>query len=230
MKISKRTLDILKNFSTINNSIVVKPGNKISTISNAQNILATVDVDETFETEFGIYDLSRFLGVVSLIDDPDFDFQEKMVIINGNRNSIRYPYVAASNVLVPPSNEIKLPTIDASFELKNNDIERILKVASIMSLPYISFFGNGEKVYIRALSSENITDVDNEAANVSVIEIGETEKTFNAVFKAQFFRLLPNDYKVEITSKGVAKFSGDLQSDIYRINYWIATEKDSSFE
>lgn len=230
MNISKRTLDVLKNFSTINNSIVVKPGSVLSTVTPAKNILATVEVDETFDVEFGIYDLSRFLGVLSLIDNPTLEFGEKMVTINGDRNSIRYPYVATSQVLQPPSESIKLPSVDVSFELKNSDIEKILKVASVMGLPYLSFLGDGKKVYLRALHIENIKDTDNQTANVSVIELGETDKVFNAVFKAEYFRLLPSDYQVELCSAGIAKFAGGKVDDSERIKYWIALESNSSFE
>ena len=66
MKLSKETLSVLKNFATINGNILIKSGDRLSTISAQKNVMASVSVKETFDRDFGIYDLNEFLGVYSL--------------------------------------------------------------------------------------------------------------------------------------------------------------------
>lgn len=220
MKISKRTIEVLKNFQTINPSIVVKKGNTLSTVTKLKNILATVEVDEHFDTEFAIYDLSRFLGLLSLSDDPEVSFGDNALKISSGKNTIDYTYAEPSNIMQPPSKSIELPTVDVSFVLGDSELQKVLKAASIMQLPNIAFYGDGEKVYLKAFSEKD------PSSNISKVELGETDKTFSAIFKVEYFKMLPNDYSIEVSSKGIAKFSAEDG----RVNYWVALEASSTFE
>lgn len=219
MKISKRTVEVLKNLQTINPSIVVKPGNTLSTVTKLKNILATIEVDEHFDTEFAIYDLSRFLGLLSLSNDPEVEFGKTALQISSGKNTIDYTYAEPSNIIQPPNNAIELPSVDVSFSLGDSELQKILKAASIMQLPNLAFYGDGSKVYLKAFSEKD------PSSNVSKVELGETDKTFSAIFKVEYFKMLPNDYDIEVCSKGIAKFSADDG----RINYWIALESSSDF-
>lgn len=63
MQVSNETIEVLKNFAGINPNIVISPGQKLKTISEAKNIMAEADITEDFPLEFGIYDLHEFLSV-----------------------------------------------------------------------------------------------------------------------------------------------------------------------
>ena len=72
--ISKETIDLLQNFSTINKSIVIKPGNQIETLSLNKNILAKAKVQETFDRDMAIYDLPSLISLFNLFDgSPQID-------------------------------------------------------------------------------------------------------------------------------------------------------------
>ena len=96
MKISKKTLSVLKNFSDINMSVEVKAGNTLRTVSVAKNILAQVEIEESFPREFAIYDVNRFLGAASLFEEPNFEFGEKSVKIGTDKYSLCLLYTSPS--------------------------------------------------------------------------------------------------------------------------------------
>jgi len=219
MHISKRTIEVLKNFSTINPSLVIKNGNVLSTVTPAKNILSSVEVDEKFDNEFGIYDLSKFLGVLSLTEDSNIDFSETYMTIEGGKNSIRYTYAEPSQIIQPPSSQIKLPSIEASFKLLNTDLDKVLRAASIMQLPNLAFEGDGTKITLKAFSEKDPT------SNVSEVELAPTDKVFSAIFKVDSFKFLVYDYDVELSASKISKFSADSG----KVLYWVALESTSTF-
>ena len=219
MKFSKETLAILKNFSSINSNIMLKKGSALATISPQMNVMASVTVEEDFPVDFGIYDLGQFLGVLSLFEDPEVKLEEKVATIKSGRNSIKY-YAADKSVLnLPPDKQIKFPAVDVEFDLTAQQLQQILKTAGVLGSPDLSVVGDGETLQLV------VGDLKVETSNVFSIELGDTDKTFSANFKIENLKMIVQDYKVEISSKRLSKWtatSGDM-------TLFVALETTSKF-
>lgn len=217
MNLEPRTLQILKNFSAINPSIHFKGGEKLATISPTKSVMAIATLPEPIEEVFAIYDLSRFLGVLSLFENPELELNEKVVTIRGkNGDSTSYTCGDPSNFVTPPDKELKMPKPDVTFSLKEADYAKVMKALSVLGLPEVAIVGDGEKVYLQAVNSKNPT------GDVYRTPVGETEQNFRAVFNSDNLRMIPGDYDVEISKQGMAKFEG---TDLL---YYIAIEAGTS--
>lgn len=219
MKISKETLSIFKNFSGINTNLTLKPGDKITTISSGKNIIAEAIVNETFPTDFGIYDLNEFLGALSLFSDPDLIFNDKFVTIKEGKNGIKY-FSAATNVLTTVPTIKAFPDVDIEFSLTGSMLNQIQRVSSILKVNDFSVIGDGSIITV------SVGDKTNPTGNNFSSEIGETDKTFRANFKVENIRLMPGDYVVSIGAKKISRFVSTSQ----QLTYFSALELDSSFE
>jgi hypothetical protein len=218
MKLGAKTIAVLKNFYSINPSILIREGNKISTISPSKTIMAKAVLQDSFPQKFAIYNLSEFLGTMSLIEDPDLTFTDNSVKINGKTTRFsEIRFADESTIKTPPDKEIKLPSVDVEFEISTDTIREIERALGTLSLPEISISGDGSKLTINAVNSKNPT------SNIFGEELGDTDKTFTAIFKAENIKLLPGKYTVSISSKGISHFKGE------EAEYWIAVESSSSF-
>ena len=142
MKLSDSTLTVLKNFAGINNSILVKQGSKLRTISVAKNILAEADISEDFPKDVAIYDLNQFLNGLSLHQDPNLDFtEESYLTIREGKRRVKYFYADPQVIISPPEKEISLPTEDVCFQLESVTLEKLLKAAAVYQLPDLSAVG-----------------------------------------------------------------------------------------
>ena len=138
MKLSKGTLDILKNFSNINQSICFKEGTELSTLSIQKNILSRAVVEEKFPKDFAIYDLSEFLSGLTLFEDPDFIFDDdNYVVIRDKKCQSRYFFADPSTIITPPENKVDLPSKDVCFTVAWSELANIIKAASIYQLSLI---------------------------------------------------------------------------------------------
>lgn len=219
MQLSARTLQILKNFSSINQSIVFRKGNEISTISPMKTIMARATIPEDIPVDFGIYDLSRFINTMSLFSEPDIEPSDKFVKISGKGSATsKYTCTDVNNIVTPPAKKINMPSVDVQFDLDWDNFSKIVKALGILGLPEFSVVGDRETVSIQAIDSKNPT------SDVFSIPLGETKSQFNMVFKAENLKILQDDYKVDISSKGLAKFAGN------NVEYFIAVESTSKFE
>lgn len=218
MKFSARTIQILRNFSTINESLIFKPGTQLKTISQSKTILARATIDSEIESTFGIYDLGQFLSAISLFEDPDLTPGTNAMTISRGSEKINYIYSEPSLMLSPPEKEIQLPSRDVEFELKNEVLVRVQKALGIIGAPEIAVTGDGDKVYIEALNTK-----DNSKSNYRV-EVGDTDKNFRFIFLAENIKLLPGDYNVTVSSKGLSHFKGE------DVEYWVAVEQHSTYE
>jgi hypothetical protein len=206
MKLSDNTINILKNFSTINKAIEVKAGNTLATISPAKTIFAKTAVEENFEVPFAIYELPKFLGALSLFSSPELTFSEKYVTISENNQKIRYTYCDPSTIVVAPSKDISLPDTIASVEIKGSAIQSLLKSLGVLGLPEIVIFGDGASVYIAAANSKN------PSTDEYSIKLADSEAEFKIFFNKENFKLLERDYTVSLSKSGLAEFvSGDLK-------------------
>ena len=172
MKLSKSTLDILKNFSNINQSICFKEGTELSTLSIQKNILSRAIVEEKFPRNFAIYDLSEFLSGLTLFEDPDFNFEnDNYVIIKDKRNSSRYFFADPSTIITPPENRVELPSKDVCFTVAWADISNVIKAASIYQIEDLAVVGANGVIKLVVRDKKNDTS-NSYAVNVlSLIHI-----------------------------------------------------------
>ena len=221
MKLSDKTLSFLKNFSTINQSLLFKQGTKLRTISVMKNILAEVTIDEELPKDFGIYDLTQFLNInTTLFQSPELDFEnEGYVMIREGRQRQRFFFADPSVIVTPPDKSLELPTEDVSFELKTDQLDRLLKAAAISQLPDLSVVG--ENGVVKLL----VRDKKNDTSNDYSVTVGETDKEFSFNFKVENIKILPGTYNVAVSSKLLSKFT----STNHDLTYYIALEPDSTF-
>jgi len=222
MKISKRTLDILKNFAGINTGILVNEGNTISTLSNTKSIFAEAKVDETFTRQFALWDLNKFLGTVSMFKDPEFVFEQNYITIKNGKSSLKY-YYCDPKLVMSTNKKINMPTAVVSFTLLSKDFSEILKAASVLQVQHIFVepTEDGSQVQIVA------RDKDDSTSNQYSLIVGENEGSadFQFIFDVENLKILPGDYQVEISEKVVSKFSNKNEP----LTYWIALHADSSY-
>ena len=221
MKLSKGTLDILKNFSNINQSICFKEGTELSTLSIQKNILSRANVEEKFPKNFAIYDLSEFLSGLTLFEDPEFNFDnDNFVIIKDRKNSSRYFFADPSTITTPPENKVELPSKDVCFTVAWADISNVIKAAAIYQIEDLAVVGDGSKIKLV------VRDKKNDTSNSYAVDVGTTDKSFSFNFKVENLKLLPGDYQVVISKQNASLFR-DANRDL---EYLIALEPDSKYE
>ena len=220
MKLSDNTLTVLKNFASINNSILMKKGTHLRTISVAKNILAEADIAEEFPRDVAVYDLNQFLNGMSLHQDPDLDFKEDSYLtIREGRRKVKYFYADPAVIISPPDKEITLPTEDVHFQLESTSLEKLLKAAAIYQLPDLSIIGQNNEIRLV------VRDKKNDTSNEYSIIVGETDKEFVFNFKVENIKIIPGAYDVVVSSKLLSKFTNSN----YNLTYYIALEPDSTF-
>ena len=220
MKLTDSTLAVLKNFAGINNSILVKKGNQLRTISVAKNILAEAEIPEDFPRDVAIYDLNQFLNGLSLHQDPNLDFTEDShITIKEGRRRVKYFYADPQVIIAPPEKEINLPTKEVCFQLESTSLEKLVKAAAVYQLPDLSVIGeNGEITMV-------VRDKKNDTSNEYAVNVGETDKEFEFNFKMENIKIIPGAYDVVISSKLLSEFTNTQ----YNLKYFIALEPDSTF-
>jgi hypothetical protein len=221
MNLSSDTISVLKNFSDINQNLLIKPGSKVQTISTMKNILAEAEVSEKFESEFAIYDLPEFLRSVELFAKPDLNFNGGAYVNiaeSNTKQAIKY-FFADKSVVVSPSKGITMPDKHVTFTLKKDDFTKIMKGATTLNLPDVAVIGNGSVVKMVA------TDKKNTTSNEYSIDVGESDKKFTAYYRTENFKQLVDDYDVAISKAKISHFVNRNKP----LQYWIALEPDSEF-
>ena len=215
MKLSNDTRDVLKNYATINANLLVKTGNKISTMSQMKNIVSIAELPDNFEQEFAIYDLNEFLSAMSLFDDPELDFGDSSVKISQGGQSLNYFY-SDPTVVTTPKSDITMPDPDAVFTLKQSVFNQVLKASSVLGVPDMVL-----DVDETGQMNLRVSDRKNDTSNSFSVEVGEggtpNQKFF---FKVENLKLLSGDYEVKVSSKGISNFK-NVNKDV---EYFIALE------
>ncbi len=214
MKLSDKTVGILKNFSTINQNILIKEGSKLRTMSTMKNILAEADVSEAFPADFGIYDLNEFLGVLTLAKDADLNFDNQAFLTaDSGPTRIKYMYSDPSILTVPPET-FNAPETDVNFSMPQDILASVLKASAVMQLPDITIVSNGNPgVEVTA------TDLKNTSSNNYTQVLDIDRQPFECRFKAENLKMISGDYEVNVsTSAGVSHWVGT------DVSYWIAME------
>ena len=218
MKLSNGTINVLKNFSTINQNLVIKEGSDISTMSAMKNIVAKAKVEEDFIKEFAIYDLNEFLSALSLFGTPDLDFQDDYVVITeeGSAKSLKYWYSDPS-VVTTPTRDITMPSKELQFDFSSDSLAEITKAASVIGAPDMVL----EKGKLRVTDKKNITAND----YATELDVPDSDVDYKFWFKVENLKLLPGSYSVEVSSKNISRFSNSNVD----IEYFIALEPESSY-
>jgi hypothetical protein len=220
MNLSKETLTLIKNFSSINGSIMFQKGNKLATISEGRNVMASVSIAEEFPIDFGIYDLGEFLNAVSIFSNPQLEFFDKYILISdGDNSKIKY-FGAGEGIVKAPPSTIKFPVPEIMFHLDAHQLAMIIRTASVLKTNDIAIVGTGSEIKII------VSDKKNATANAYDVVIEENSNVFNANFKLDNLKcLMPGAYTVEISSKKISRFK-NVNDDL---TYFIAIEADSTF-
>ena len=220
MFLSTETVSILKNFATINQSILIREGKQLRSMSVMKNILVEADITEAFEKDVAIYDLNQFLNCLSLVPGAEVSLEDNSIVISDGTNSIDYRYSDPSVIAAPPDRELKLPSEDVCVVLSEEHLETVKKAAAVLQIPDVSLVGDGERIHL------TVRDKKNSASNSYSIDVGETTHVFQFNLKVENLKMMLGDYDVLISSKNLAQFTSHSRP----IVYYIAVEPDSTFE
>ena len=221
MKISSQTLQVLKNFASINPNLLVKPGSVLSTISTNKNIFAKATVTEQFPVSFAIYDMQQFLGVISIFDDPDFTFGENSVTVSSEGRSVEYVYANQEMVVAPSegvAEKIAVKNPEITFDLTAQGLNEVIKATAILQLDKINVVSKNGVV------SVVVADPKNPSSNKFSLKVNGTSTADLAMaFAAENLKLIAGDYKVNISSNGVSSFKNDKLN----LEYFVAADVKS---
>lgn len=223
MKLSERTVSLLKNFAGINPSILIKPGNLLQTINPSSSVIATATVEESFPKEFAIYDLNQFLSAISMFKSCDIEFGDGFLELKGEGSAtIRY-WCAEPSLIKSKVSEIKLPSEDVKFHLSEPALSKALKAASILGLPELAFASDGSKLSVKAIDSRS------SSSNSIDVELGKNEhgSKFNIIFQVDNLKMLVQKYDITVCAKGITKF--DSSDDKHQLTYYVASSVHSTF-
>ena len=224
MKLSDHTIEVLKNFATINQNLVIKEGSTLSTMSAMKNIVAKADVEESFDKEVAIYDLNEFLASISLFTSPILDFKEGFVTIkeeNSPKNSLKYFYSDPS-VVTSPSKTITMPSKEVSFTLNGENLNKLKRAAGVIQAPDLVLEKKDADVFL------TVKDKKNDTANTFSVDVDTTTegRNFKFYYKVENLKVMEGNYDVEISSKNISH----LKSTNKDVEYWVALEPESSYE
>ena len=217
MKLSNETKEVLKNFSTINQNLVIKQGSNISTMSAMKNIIANAKVTEKFPKEFAIYDLNEFLAALSLFAKPELDFKEDFVLFTEENKALKYWYSDPS-VVTTPQKEITMPSVEISYKLSSSTLSEVQRAAAVIGAPDM-LLENGKL---------KVTDKKNSTANdyETPLDVGENDAKYKFWFKVENLKIIPGTYDVEMSAKKISRFKNTSVD----VEYFIALEPESSYD
>lgn len=222
MEISANTVNVLKNFAAINANIVIKPGNKLMTISEAKNVLAEAKVPEEFNSIVGIYDLTEFLNILGLVDKPRVRFEEQFMQIGGvsGRELVKY-YYADTDMLTTPNKPIDMPDADVWFTLDESTLNGIKRAAAVFGHGQLTIEPNDGSIKL------SVVDPDNATANEYSVEVdgGYNNDRFKFALNIINLKMVSDTYEVKISSKLISQFTNESED----LKYWVALEKSSTY-
>lgn len=219
MELSKETVDILKAFATINTNLVIKPGKKFATKGPAGDIFAEYEGEDDFDKQLSIFNLNELLGVIGSFTKPDLILSDKSMTIKEGKSKVTYVY-AEESLLTVPNKAITMPAPEVEFELSEDNLNSLKKMAGILTVEDLAFIGDGKKIIARVFDEKNPSgnsfDIDLEA---------KTVEKFKIMIKVDKLKLPAGSYKTEISSKRISKFTHDK----IKLAVYVATEATSTF-
>lgn len=220
MKLSTETLEILKSFAAINQSMLFKPGKKLKTVSSQKTILAQATVQETFTKECAIYDLNEFLGMIGSFEDPEIEFEDNYVKIKNGKANATFVYAAPATITTPPEKDIVIPNVDVAFTVEKDAMSSALKAAGMMNLPEVALEGKDGVVSLNAIDSRTV------GGNHFSYPVGKASTNYRMIFKVENLKMLPRDYDLSVSVKGISHF----KSKTGDVEYWIPAERSSTID
>ena len=222
MKVSEKTINLLRNYANINQSIEFREGKNLKTVSPLNTILASVEVEEQFTRTFPIYELNRFLGTLALFQNPELDFTDNGVVISDENHEATYRYCGSSSMFqTPPEKNITFPDAEVSFELYQDQFKKTINAANTLGLPEVVVEGNSSDIQLV------VSDTGNVSSDIFSTTVGKTDHTFRMIFKVENLnKIMEGDYHVSLSSKRISHFKRNSDS----LQYWIALEQNSSYE
>ena len=222
MKVSEKTINLLRNYANINQSIEFREGKNLKTVSPLNTILASVEVEEQFTRTFPIYELNRFLGTLALFQNPELDFTDNGVVISDENHEATYRYCGSSSMFqTPPEKNITFPDAEVSFELSQDQFKKTINAANTLGLPEVVVEGNSSDIQLV------VSDTGNVSSDIFSTTVGKTDNTFRMIFKTENLnKIMEGDYHVSLSSKRISHFKRNSDS----LQYWIALEQNSSYE
>ena len=222
MKVSEKTINLLRNYANINQSIEFREGNVLKTVSPLNTILASVEVEEQFTRTFPIYELNRFLGTLALFQNPELDFTDNGVVISDENHEATYRYCGSSSMFqIPPEKNITFPDAEVSFELSQDQFKKTINAANTLGLPEVVVEGNSSDIQLV------VSDTGNASSDIFSTKVGTSDKTFRMIFKTENLnKIMEGTYDVSLSSKRISHFTRKGDS----LQYWIALEQNSTFE
>ena len=217
MKLSENTIGVLKNFSNINQNILVKEGDTLHTMSTMKNIIGQAKIDESFDRQFGIYDLNEFLGVMSLSKDADLNFDDSFVKVKNGKSTIKY-FFSDSSILVTIPDVFSPPETDCTFRISESTLNDVTKACAVLQLPDV-VIRNEDNVGVLVA-----TDLKNTTSHEYKVELDPIDFPANFHFKIDNLKMTAGDYDLSVASdKNVSHWSHQTK----QIEYWIALEATS---
>lgn len=219
IKLTPETLGVLRNFSGINEAIIIREGDVVTTVSKAKSVVGVAKLNQSFESEFGIHDLRKFLATLSLFTDPELVIGDKIITISEDGRKVSYQLAQTKHVqsITPTEVEGLDKLVDkgkVSFSWKNDVFQKVQKALTVLRLPVYQIQGDGSNIHLRAVSP------DASCVDSYDVQVGETDQTFSAIFKAENIRSLPLDYDVKLLDKTMARFSNDEAG----LRYYVVAE------
>ena len=223
MQLSDTTLDILRNYSAINQNLLIEPGNVIKTVNESRTILSTATIAESFPKEIGIYDLNEFIGAMSLVQKPTLDFKDEYITLSdeSGRASVKY-FTAAKETLTKQQKTLSMPEADVKFKLDNDTFNKLKKAASTLGHKELSITAKDGVLSLSVVENQNATS---NAFSIDMDGEFKQDAVFNFILSISNLKILPGDYDVEISSKLITQFKHKGMP----LTYWIALEKSSTY-
>lgn len=220
MQLHKNTIEVLKNFSTVNSNLVVRVGSELQTMSPGKDIIATFGSEDDFATEVSIFNLNEFLGVLSAFDKPELDLDTKSMTIKQGKQKVNYTYADSSLLIVPPSKAVKFPVSDVSIDLSAETLSKLQKMSAILAAEDLAIIGDGKTITLKVMDKKNPT------SNAFELDTDvPTSDTFQFNLKMEKLKLFAGDYKIDLSSKKISRWTHSALDLVYL----IAVEGDSTF-
>lgn len=215
MKLSKRTQAILKNFAGINQSIVIKPGNTLQTISNVKDIFAKTEIEETFDTQISIYDVNEFMGVLSLFEDPELEFGTNSVLISQGKMKQTYYYADPSVITQPPEKGVTLPSTEVKSSLNREQLQSLIKAAAFNDASSLTFTNGNVKVWNSNVANSNTFEIEGVCSH---------DVDYELSISVEKLKMVADDYEINICAKGLSQFVGSQG-----IQYFVALMPNGTY-
>lgn len=189
LNLSPETIDILLQFSTINESIKIEPGNVLRILDKSRTIYACATVVEEFPITVSIASIREFLALYDLFEEPKLTFKKEEILISDGGQKSRYLFADPAAFKDNPKAVKK--TYSKEVKIGKHQLNTLLRAAYTLKVPELRFFSDGEGVHVRAvnteLSSSNYYDV---------LLSPESEKNLDVRLHIERCKILPRDYTI----------------------------------